>query len=96
MILVDAMSGKQAECVRNELTKALAASMVGRELAKHSYFKDAEEIAIAALFKNIGRLLIAAHDLKLYQNMMELIENGTHTEAEASLKVLGFNLDSFA
>ena len=95
MILVDAMSGKQAECVRNELTKALAASMVGCELAKLSHFKDAEEIAIAALFKNIGRLLIASHDHKLYQKMMDLIENGTHTEAEASLEVLDFNLDSF-
>ena len=95
MILVDGMSGKKAECVRNELTKALAASMVGRELAKRTYFKDAEEIAIAALFKNIGRLLIASHDHTLYQKMMKLIESGTHTEAEASLEVLDFNLESF-
>ncbi len=95
MILVEAMSGKQAECVHIELTKALAASMVGCELAKRSYFKDAEEIAIAALFKNIGRLLIASHDHSLYQKMMALIESGTHTEAEASLEVLDFNLDSF-
>ena len=95
MILVEAMSGKKAECVHIELTKALAASMVGCELAKRSYFKDAEEIAIAALFKNIGRLLIASHDHTLYQKMMDLIESGTHTEAEASLEILDFNLESF-
>lgn len=95
IILVDGMSGKHAECVREELTKALAASMVGRELAKRSYFKDAEEIAIAALFKNIGRLLIASHDHMLYQKIMKLIKNGTHTEAEASMKVLNCNLESF-
>lgn len=95
MILVDGMSGNHAQSVRFELTKALAASMVGRELAKRSYFKDAEEIAIAALFKNIGRLLIASHDHKLYQRMMKLIEAGTHTEAEASMEVLDFNLESF-
>ncbi len=95
IILVDGMSGKKAECVRNELTQALVANMVGRELAKCSYFKDAKEIAIAALFKNIGHLLITSHDHKLYLEMMKLIESGTHTEAEASMEVLDFNLDSF-
>jgi HD-like signal output (HDOD) protein len=95
LLLVDGMSGKRAEHVRTELTNALAASMVGRELAKYSYFKDAEEIAVAALFKNIGRLLLAAYDQDQYQEMMMLIRQGTHTPAQASMKVLNFSLDKF-
>lgn len=96
MLLVDLMSGKQAEYVRAELIQALAASMIGRELARHSHFLDAEEIAVAALFKNIGRLLLAAYDDEKYKEMMALIEKGTHTPAQASMEVLDFSLDTFS
>ncbi len=94
MLLVDGMSGKRAEHVRTELIHALAASMISRELVKLSSFKDAEEIAVVALFKNLGRLLLAAYDHDLYQEMMTLIEQGTHTPTQASQAVLDFNLDT--
>jgi len=96
MLLVDLMSGKQAEYVRTELIQALAASMIGRELARHSHFPDAEEIAVAALFKNIGRLLLAAYDDEKYQEIMTLIGKGAHTPAQASMEVLNFSLDKFS
>lgn len=96
ILLVDGMmSGKRAEYVRTELIHALAASMIGRELARHSQFKDGEEIAVAALFKNVGRLLLAAHDHDKYEAMMACIERGTHTSEQASIHVLGFNLNDF-
>lgn len=96
ILLVDGMmSGKRAEYVRTELIHALAASMIGRELAKHSQFKDGEEIAVAALFKNTGRLLLAAHDHDKYEAMMTCIEQGTHTPEQASMQVLGFSLNDF-
>ncbi len=94
MLLVDGMSGKRAEHVRTELIHALASSMISRELVKLSTFKDAEEIAVVALFKNLGRLLLAAYDHDLYQKMMALIEQGTHTPTQASQAVLDFNLDT--
>lgn len=94
MLLVDGMSGKRAEHVRTELNNALATSMISRELVKISSFKDAEEIAVVALFKNLGRLLLAAYDHDLYQKMMALIEEGTHTPLQASQTVLDFNLDT--
>lgn len=94
MLLVDGMQGKRAEHVRHELMNALAASMISRELVKLGTFKDAEEIAIAALFKNLGRLLVAAYRHDLYQEMIALVQQGTHTPAQASMQILGFNLDS--
>lgn len=96
MLLVDGMSGKRAQSVRAELTHALSASIVGRELARRSHFKDAEEAAVAALFKNLGRLLVAAHDHTLYQEIAALIESGTRTPSQASMQVLGCSFDLLA
>lgn len=96
ILLVDGiMPGKRAECVRTELIHALTASTIGRELARYSQFKDGEEIAVAALFKNTGRLLLAAHDHGKYEELMACIEQGTYTPEQASMQVLGFNLNDF-
>ena len=56
MILVDRMPGKHSRFVRKELMYALTASLISHKLAKQSCFPNAEEVAIAALFKNMGRL----------------------------------------
>lgn len=96
MLLVDRMSSRHAQSVRTELNHALCASIVGREMARRSQFKDAEEAAIAALFKNIGRLLVAAHDHTLYTKIAALVEAGSHTPAQASAEVLGCSFDSIA
>jgi len=96
MLLVDGMSGKNAKSVRTELSHALCASIVGREIARRSHFKDAEEAAVAALFKNIGRVLVAAHDHEQYDRITGLVEAGTHTPALASQQVLGCSFDLLA
>ncbi len=96
MLLVDGMSSKHAKSVRNELGHALCASIVGREMARRSHHKDAEEAAIVALFKNIGRVLVAAHDHHLYSKITKLVESGTHTPTQASMEVLGCSFDLLA
>ncbi len=96
MMLVDRMSGQQGQNVRSELRQALCASIIGREMARRSQFKDAEEAAIASLFKNIGRLLVAAHDHQRYTEITRLMERGTHTLAQASQEVLGCSFDALA
>jgi HD-like signal output (HDOD) protein len=96
MRLVEGMSGKRGQSVRNELAHALAAGIVGRELARRASFKDAEEAAVAALFKNMGRLLVAAHDNISYREIASLIASGTHSPSQASMQVLGCGLESLA
>ncbi|OWW22859.1 signal transduction protein [Noviherbaspirillum denitrificans] len=96
MLLVDGMSGKNAKSVRNELSHSLCASIVGREIARRSHFKDAEEAAVAALFKNIGRVLVASHEHDQYDKISKLVEAGTHTPAQASQQVLGCSFDVLA
>lgn len=93
IILVDKMPGKKAQCVRNELAHALTASVIGRELANRIHFKDAEEVAIAALFKNIGRLLVAAYDENIYENIMAPVKAGVQTPSQASKQALGCSFD---
>ncbi|HEV2610636.1 MAG TPA: HDOD domain-containing protein [Noviherbaspirillum sp.] len=94
MLLVDGMSGKHGRSVRIELCHALTASILGRELARRSHFKDAEEAAIAALFKNIGRLLVASHDHDSYSEIAALTEGGKVSPVQAAMKVIGCSLDA--
>ena len=55
MLLVDALANSaHAQSVRVELEAALCASLVGREMARHSFYQGAEEASIGALFKNLG------------------------------------------
>ncbi|CAN5145931.1 HDOD domain-containing protein [soil metagenome] len=96
MQLVESMSGKRGQSVRTELAQALTASIIGRELARRSHYKDAEEAAVAALFKNMGRLLVAAHDNTLYREIARLIEGGTHSPSQASMQVLGCSFEYLA
>ena len=88
MMLVDGMSGKRGATVRQELGQSLAASIFARELARRTHFKDAEEAAVAALFRNIGRIFVAAHDHILYKQIIDMIQGGA-SPAQASLSVLG-------
>ncbi|HEX7635036.1 MAG TPA: HDOD domain-containing protein, partial [Noviherbaspirillum sp.] len=93
MLLVDRLAKVHAQSVRNELMLSLNASIIGREVVRNSHHKCGEEAAIAGLFKNIGRLLLAAHDHNLYVKFMALVESGSHTPVQASMEVLGCSLD---
>lgn len=93
MILVSGMPQSHAESVRVELALSLSASLIGRKLAKRSAFPNAEEVAIAALFKNMGRLLVAAFDDALYRETMALVKGGTHTHVQASWETIGCSFD---
>ncbi|MEC5218178.1 HD-like signal output (HDOD) protein [Actimicrobium sp. GrIS 1.19] len=96
MLLVDGMSGKHAHYVRAELSHALCASIVGRELARRSHFKDSEEAAVAALFKNMGRLLVAAHGHLYYREIDALIETESLPPQRAAMRVIGCSFESLA
>lgn len=96
MLLVEGMTGKSAQSVRRELVQALGASLVGRELARRSMFKDAEEAAVVGLFKNLGRLLVVMHDQTSYDEIMAMSATGAASPAQAAMQVLGCGFDSLA
>lgn len=97
MLLVDALSNSAHEqAVRVELQAALCASLVGREMARHSFYQGAEEAAIGALFKNLGPLLVASHEHERYREINALTVGGAHTLAQASQMILGCSYDTLS
>jgi len=93
MLLVDGMKGRKGQSVRNELSLALCASVFGRAMARRAAFKDAEEAAVAALFKNLGRVMVAAHDHQLYGRIAALAESAGLSQSQASARILGCSFD---
>lgn len=93
MLLVEGLSRSHAIGVRSELSMALCASVIGRELSRHSPYKDSEEAAVASLFKNIGKVLVAAHDPKSYRAINSLIEGRTHNPVQAATQVIGSSFE---
>ncbi len=88
MLLVDGLCNKkQVSNVRKELLRSLYASIVARELAQRSKYADAEEAAVAALFKNIGRVLVASFDHQLHERIQRM-EANDHAEAHLAVNVL--------
>jgi HD-like signal output (HDOD) protein len=97
MLLVDALSNSaHAQSVRVELENALCASLVGREMARSSAYQGAEEASIAALFKNIGPLLVATHEHARYREISALTSTGKHTQGQASQMILGCSYDALS
>jgi HD-like signal output (HDOD) protein len=97
MLLVDALSNsKHAQSVRVELEAALCASLVGREMARHSFYQGAEEASIGALFKNLGPLLVASHEHERYREIASLMVGGKHTPGQASQMILGCTYETLS
>ncbi|WP_312518475.1 HDOD domain-containing protein [Massilia sp.] len=97
MLLVDALDGGQQDAaVRGELEAALCASMVGREMARISPYKGAEEASICCLFKNLGPLLVASHEYDRYREIAALVAAGKYTPAQASQLILGCSYAALA
>ena len=96
MLLVDYFKNKeQAHSVRKELVRSLCASIIGREIASKGRFPDGEEAAVAALFKNVGRVLVASFDYQLYAKIQNLEEAGEVRPGDAVQLFLGCSFERF-
>jgi HD-like signal output (HDOD) protein len=96
VLLVDALSSCAQTAVRVELEAALCASLVGREMARHSFYQGAEEASIGALFKNLAPLLVASHEHERYREIAALVAGGKHTVGQASQLILGCSYDALS
>lgn len=93
LLLVDNLSNrKHAEAIRKELVQSLCASLIGRELSRQSSLHGGEEASIAALFKNLGRLLIASHEPALYRDIAAARAGGISV-AQAAIQVMGCSFE---
>jgi len=95
MLLIDALDVSE-HGVRVELEAALCASLVGREMARHSRVPGAEEAGICALFKNLGALLLASHEPERYREIAALATAGKHSPGHAAQLILGCSLEALS
>lgn len=95
-LLVDGFNDKrQAQSVRKELIQALCASVTAREIAKRSHHPKGEEAAVAALFKNIGRILVASFDHILYEKIQNSTLLDPQNASEICSRLLGTSFERF-
>jgi HD-like signal output (HDOD) protein len=96
MLLVDGFGSKrQAHSVRQELMHSLCASIMAGELGRHSRFPDVEEASIAALFKNIGKILVASFDHRLHAQIHQQLQAEPEREQEVVSSLLGCSYQRF-
>lgn len=94
LLLVDALANNEhARAVRAEIEIALRASLLAREVGHGGNQRDSEDASTAALFKNLGSLLIATHEPDLYADIQRMVREGTKPE-QAAIATIGCTLDA--
>ncbi len=89
LLLIDKLSkGAHTDHIRRELLESLCASLIGRELARNSHLQGVEEASIAALFKNLGRILLASQEYALYREIDDVILKGV-SPIQAEIQTIG-------
>lgn len=82
-----------AHLVRKELVQALCASVAAREIAKLHHHPHSEEAAVAALFKNIGRVLLAYFDHHRYEQIIRHAEERKLSTSQVCIEYLGCSFE---
>lgn len=96
LLLVEGLADKRhAASVSREIAIALGASLVARRVFARREGAREEDEVLAALFKNLGSLLLASKDHGLYERVRDLVAGG-ETVGRASMEVLGCSLDQVA
>ena len=91
MLMLECFSEKY-QSLYYELTHSLCASIIARECVNRSIHQDAEEASVAALFKNIAQILIAAQDPALYEAILKPVRDGEETLYFSAIDQLGCSL----
>lgn len=97
LIVVERLANaRHSHALRAELATALHASVLSREIAKDQRRTGVEEVAIAALFANLGRILVAAYDFPHYAEICALAERECMPQEKACIQVLGCGFNAIA
>ena len=96
MLLVDSLlEGRRARSVMRDFGQALGASSVARCTLLRRWPACAEEAAIGAMFRNVGRLIAAIHAPDAVAQIREEVAMG-HPEAGIAKRLIGRAFDELA
>jgi HD-like signal output (HDOD) protein len=94
LVLLDGiLGGTDPTRVRNEFHQALLAGGLARELLSGVDAEEAEEASIAAMFRHVGRLLVAVFAPAALQAVRARTETDKVTESVAAKRALGKSFD---
>lgn len=97
LVLLDGVLGNaRSEDVRTDFHHALLAGSLAREMLLGAFGDEAEEAAIAAMFRSVGRLLVATFAPAAYAAVRALVAAEQLGEPSAARRVLGRNYDEIA
>lgn len=85
----------QAATLKGEAVESFYCGLLGRALARSTRLHDGEEALIAALFRNLGRMLCRLHFFEKSQEVEDLMAEQGLSEAVASRRVFGIAYDDF-
>lgn len=85
---------EQATHLKLEFAKSFLASIMAREMAKTNPKASGESLSIAALFKDLGRLLIVSHDFAQFKAIRELALAEDISEGVAASRLMGTGFDA--
>lgn len=93
-LLLERMANREkAARLSPELLKALYASMLAHSIASRSGI-DSEEAAICAMFRSIGRLMIAMYETDCLDEINRVVDEDRVSEAEAMRLVTGSSFEA--
>jgi len=96
-LMLDKLSDrKMIARLRSEFVCSFFASILAREVAERLPGTNAEEVSIAALFKNLGRLLVVSLDLELHEEVIAVAREDNVAENQAALKVIGMTYEKLS
>jgi len=93
LLLLDGLVGSVREAVQKDFHHALLAGCMARELLLGNYGEEAEEASIAAMFRSVGRVLIAAFAPDAYAAARALEAKEGIPAGVAARRILGKSYD---
>lgn len=93
MLFEHLSDGGHAERVKALIGKSMFSALLAREAALHAGVRQAEEAFLAAMFHNLGELLVAFYLSEEDAAIQDVLGDGKTTAVQAQQRVLGVNLD---
>jgi len=89
-------SAPDTPTARTEMSKALIAGDIARNITSTANLTDGEEAVVCALMHHLGRLLTAFYFPKEWDEIQKVAAKNSLTENEASVEVIGVSLDEIS
>jgi len=96
--LVDTLStsAPDSAAARAEMTQALLAGDIAREIATKAHIANTEEAVVCALMHHLGRLLVVFYFPEEWSRIEEISASKSLSKNEAALEIIGVTLDEIS